>query len=322
MPRYRSAALLFAVLACTAFAAPPALAQSQKLRSTPEAKIEKASKPAKPVNAMCPIGEEPIVSDVPTAMYKGQAIGFCCPSCNAEFMAWDEAAKDKFVALAVAHAEPGQAHAAAQPKDSPVAEGGERIGDPYPLTTCPVSGEALGGMGDAIVSVYGGREVRFCCAMCVPRFEADPQAYFEKIDQQIIASQLPYYPLETCVVTDEALLPVCADDPSQKQIDVVVNNRLVRLCCKGCLKELRADPERSFERIDSAIIALQRENYPLDTCLMSGEPLVEGEVVEVVLANRLFRLCCNRCKRGLKKDPTETIAGLDKAWADKGGLPR
>ncbi|MCB9848416.1 MAG: hypothetical protein H6814_08390 [Phycisphaeraceae bacterium] len=199
------------------------------------------------------------------------------------------------------------------------ADEGQRVGDPYTLTTCPVSGEELGGMGDAVVKVYDGREVRFCCAMCVPKFEKDEQAYLEKIDQQIIASQLPYYPLTTCVVSDEELLPVCADDPSQKQVDVVVNNRLVRLCCKGCLKDLQADPEKYFKKIDDAVIAQQKDNYPLDTCPVSGEGLKQGEIVYAVMGNRLFKLCCNRCKRGIKKDPTAAIAKLDAAWAAQGG---
>lgn len=315
MIRSTTPAILAAALACLTLAATPAVAQGQKLRSTPAVKIDKAAKPAMPVNAMCPIGKEAIVSDVPTAMYKGKTIGFCCPSCNAEFMGWDEAAKDKFVAMAVAHTEPGQEHAAAEATTSPVAAGGERVGDPYTLTTCPVSDGKLGGMGDAVVNVYGGREVRFCCAMCIPKFEADQQTYFDKIDQQIIASQLPYYPLKTCVVSDEAL-----EGSGMEPIDVVFNNRLVRLCCKSCMKELQADPDQYFDKIDSAIIALQRENYPLITCPISGEPLVKGEIVEVVLGNRLFQLCCNRCKRSLKKNPTEVIVELDKAWAIKSGV--
>ena len=37
---------------------------------------------------------------------------------------------------------------------------------PYPLKTCMISGEKLGGMGDAYVYEYQGREIKFCCQAC------------------------------------------------------------------------------------------------------------------------------------------------------------
>lgn len=49
--------------------------------------------------------------------------------------------------------------------------------DGYPLTTCAVSGEALGSMGDPVVVTHEGTEVRLCCAQCTPKFEADPAKY-------------------------------------------------------------------------------------------------------------------------------------------------
>jgi hypothetical protein len=52
-----------------------------------------ASTAAKPVNANCPIGGEPIAADGGTATFKGQTIGFCCPKCAPKFNAMDDAAK-------------------------------------------------------------------------------------------------------------------------------------------------------------------------------------------------------------------------------------
>lgn len=56
---------------------------------------------------------------------------------------------------------------------------------PYPLDYCIVSGEKLGSMGEPIVKVYDGREVRFCCSGCVKRFEADKGGYLAKIDAKV-----------------------------------------------------------------------------------------------------------------------------------------
>ncbi len=59
--------------------------------------------------------------------------------------------------------------------------------DAYPMNTCVVSGEELGGMGDPYVYTYKeagkpDREVRFCCKMCVGRFEKNPAKYLAKLD--------------------------------------------------------------------------------------------------------------------------------------------
>lgn len=57
----------------------------------------------------------------------------------------------------------------------------------YPLTTCVVSGEALGEMGKPVDYVYKeegkpDRVVKFCCKMCVGKFKKDPAKYLEKLD--------------------------------------------------------------------------------------------------------------------------------------------
>lgn len=54
----------------------------------------------------------------------------------------------------------------------------------YPLTTCVVSGEKLGGdMGDPYVFTHNGREVRLCCKSCLKDFKKDPSKYLKKLDE-------------------------------------------------------------------------------------------------------------------------------------------
>jgi hypothetical protein len=63
--------------------------------------------------------------------------------------------------------------------------------DTYPLTTCVVSDEKLGGdMGAPYIFIYKdpkvkndpGREVRLCCTNCLKDFNKDPAKYLKKID--------------------------------------------------------------------------------------------------------------------------------------------
>ena len=58
----------------------------------------------------------------------------------------------------------------------------EAGGDDYPLDVCVVSGLSLDAMGGPVSYDHEGREVRFCCAACVPDFEDDPERYLAKLD--------------------------------------------------------------------------------------------------------------------------------------------
>ena len=51
----------------------------------------------------------------------------------------------------------------------------------YPLDVCIVSGEKLGSMGDPIVLVHQGQEVKLCCQSCKPDFEKEPAKFLSKL---------------------------------------------------------------------------------------------------------------------------------------------
>ncbi|GJM19466.1 MAG: hypothetical protein DHS20C14_16790 [Phycisphaeraceae bacterium] len=292
--------ILCSAMTCCAATASPALAQ-------PAAHLEHAE--AAPVNAMCPIGKEPIVPSAGTVMYNGKEIGLCCPGCGEQFLAWDESRKNEFVALAVAHLEPGHEASPEQPAL------GTSWTDPYPLDSCPVGGGMLGSMGEPVVKVYDGREVRFCCAGCIDKFEADKAGYWSKIDEQIVKDQLPYYPMQTCVVMGDPLI----EDGEDIAINTVYGNRLVRLCCKMCVREFNEDPTAFIEKLDQAATDAQRDAYPLTTCIVGGGELGSmGEPTEMVVAGRLFRFCCAGCEPKVVASPAEYIAPIDAAWHAQG----
>ena len=55
---------------------------------------------------------------------------------------------------------------------------------PYRGDTCVVMDSKLGSMGDPIVKVYDGQEVKFCCEPCVEELEEDPEFYLAEIKKQ------------------------------------------------------------------------------------------------------------------------------------------
>jgi hypothetical protein len=53
---------------------------------------------------------------------------------------------------------------------------------PYPLKTCVVSDKTLGVMGEPVVLMFEGREVRLCCSGCEKPFAKEPAKYLKKLD--------------------------------------------------------------------------------------------------------------------------------------------
>ena len=174
----------------------------------------------------------------------------------------------------------------------------DRKGDVWPLNTCAVSGEELGGMGEPVVKVYDGREVRFCCAGCIRNFEKNKESFLQKADAAIIAQQKANYPLETCLNSNEPL--------GKEPVEAVVGNRLVRSCCKDCMDALKNDPAGTVAKLDAAVIAKQKPGYKATTCPVSDHK-VEGDGVDAVVAGTYVKLCCKECKAGLEKNPSAAL---------------
>lgn len=183
---------------------------------------------------------------------------------------------------------------------------------PYPLSTCIVSGEPLGSYGDPVISEFEGREIRFCRADCEKTFAADVLSHLAKVDSAIVASQLAIYPLETCVVDGQPLQAM--GEPH----GLVHGNRLIRLCCASCQGAFEASADSLLGKLDGAAITQQRQDYPLDYCVISGEQLGSmGEPYETAVAGRLVRLCCQGCLKGLHTRAHEALASLDAARVRK-----
>jgi YHS domain-containing protein len=180
------------------------------------------------------------------------------------------------------------------------------VGDPYTLPTCPVSGQKLGSMGDPITVIHEGRQIKLCCTGCQAKFEKEPQAYLEKIDKEMIEDQLPYYPLETCVVSGQKLTAM------GEPINRIYNNRLVRFCCNNCVAGFEKDPEAFLTKLNAAVIEKQKDSPALKMCPVSNEENGSmGEGINLVIANRLVKLCCPSCEKPILDNPQKYLSKLD-----------
>jgi hypothetical protein len=174
----------------------------------------------------------------------------------------------------------------------------------YPAGNCLVSDEEI--MAEDVVNlVHEGRLVQLCCNMCKKMFAKNPAEYLAELDKRIVAEQLPTYPLETCAMTGEKLGSM--GDP----IDYVAGTRLVRFCCKGCIRGFQKNPAKAMATVNEALIAAQLKTYPLETCVISGEKLGGmGEPINYLYGTKLVRFCCKSCVRGFEKDPAKGLAAL------------
>lgn len=173
----------------------------------------------------------------------------------------------------------------------------------YPLDTCPISGEKLGGMGEPVDMVVDGHLVRLCCGGCKKGVEKDKAAVIKKIAEAVVAQQSVGYPMKTCPISGEEM---------KKPVDHVVGTRLVRFCCTDCVKTFDNEPAKQMEamaKLDAAWIESQKAKYTVTKCPVSGEEL-DAKAVDVLYGTRLVRLCCKNCVREFHKKPEPVLAKL------------
>ncbi|HQP09860.1 MAG TPA: YHS domain-containing protein [Candidatus Omnitrophota bacterium] len=54
---------------------------------------------------------------------------------------------------------------------------------------CPVSGQEIGAMGEAVTVEYEGKVYNLCCAGCLEAFNNDPQKYIAAVNAELEASK-------------------------------------------------------------------------------------------------------------------------------------
>ncbi len=76
-------------------------------------------------------------------------------------------------------------------------------------------------------------------------------------DKATIDALKKTYPLQTCVVSNEKLEVSSMGAPidylyTSKDKDGKESTRLVRFCCKSCVKDFNKDPQKYLSKIDAA----------------------------------------------------------------------
>lgn len=181
--------------------------------------------------------------------------------------------------------------------------------DAYYLRSCAMCPAALGSKGEAIDRTYGDRPLRFCCADCQARFEHDSKAGIARVDAIETADQLAYYPLDVSLIDGKSL----GDQP----LNFVWGNRLFRARDAAERERILADPATYIRRLDRAVIAAQSPVYGMpDKCPVQGDILPTDRKIDIVVANRMIRVCCGRCARVVQSRPYQYLGMVEYANRD------
>lgn len=180
------------------------------------------------------------------------------------------------------------------------------MGDAYYLATCPVCDGRLGYTRVALERVIGGRSLRFCSESCVEVFGADLRAGTARIDAIMIRDQVPHYPVRVSLVSGRPL----GDHP----IDTVWCNRLFRLADESERGVLLREPTKYLRALDAEVVRAQSPGYGMpDKCPVQGDILDDDTPLDIVLANRMIRVCCVRCARVVRARPYQYLGMVDHA---------
>ena len=172
----------------------------------------------------CPVSGQELGSmgDPVILNHEGREIRLCCSGCTADF---EENAAEHIAAIDAAMADDQRAF--------------------FPLTEClSMGGEATG--DDATEIVVNNRLFRLCCDSCVDDVQENWAEYVQTVDEAVAEQQRDSYPLETCLVSGQAL------DSMGGPVEYVIANRLIKLCCAGCEDALKEDPAGMIAEVDAA----------------------------------------------------------------------
>ena len=210
---------------------------------------------------------------------------------------------------ALAFSQEGAKSAPTEKKGQESAE--EWAGEPYTLETCAASGRPIDVKGTPQTVRFAGRELKFCCKGCADFVKKNPDKFLGKVDEQLIAQQKPIYPTDKCLVAGTPLTRNGKDTGT----DVMVGNRLFRVCCGRCAAKVEAEPAKYAAQLDAMVLERAKKAYPMETCIVNPKRKLDAKAKATVIAGRPVMTCCSGCMRKVRSKPMDYIPAIDAAIA-------
>jgi YHS domain-containing protein len=200
---------------------------------------------------------------------------------------------------------------------------------------CPVSGKPLGSMGDPVAVDVKGQKLYVCCAGCVSAVESDPTKYAAGRAQITVTTATQ---ADAAGIAAQKVCPVM-DEPlggMGTPIKVMVGDKPIYLCCKGCIKKIQAEPAKYLamvygseqpttpaastvpagtEEVREGIFKVDAADAPFiaaqKKCPVMDEPLdAMGGPYKVNAAGKAIYICCPGCAKKIAAEPQKWLAVL------------
>jgi YHS domain-containing protein len=154
---------------------------------------------------------------------------------------------------------------------------------------CPVSNKPLGSMGDPVMVEANGRTLYLCCAGCVKAVKANPTKYAAgrieiTVTSATVADAAAIAQQKVCPVMDEPL------GSMGQPVKVMVGDKAIYLCCKGCIKKVKAEPAKYVDAVYGDSLAVSG-----DASLPAGTERVREGVYKVSKVDEPFIAAQKNC---------------------------
>lgn len=206
---------------------------------------------------------------------------------------------------------------------------------------CPVSGKPLGSMGEPVAVDVSGQRVYVCCAGCAGAVKSDPAKYAAGRPEITISSATQ---ADAALIARQKACPVM-DEPLGSMgnpVKVLVGDKPIFLCCKGCIKKIQAEPAKylamvygnpakaeapaqgvtsavpaGVEQVRAGVFKVTTQDAPFIAaqrrCPVMDEPLdAMGGPYKVNAAGKAIYICCPGCAKKIAAEPQKYLGILAK----------
>lgn len=163
---------------------------------------------------------------------------------------------------------------------------------------CPVSGKPLGSMGQPVAVDVNGQTVYACCGGCVNAIKSNPAKYAAGRPEITVTASTA---ADAAAIASQKVCPVM-DEPLGSMggpIKVMVGDKPIFLCCKGCIKKIEAEPAK--------YLAMVYGNQPKANSIAAAGEQTRPGVFKVTAADAPFVAAQKKCP--VMDEPLDAMGG-------------
>lgn len=120
---------------------------------------------------------------------------------------------------------------------------------------CPVDGEKIGSMGEAVKIEHKGKIYNLCCAACEMKFKEDPEKYVGIVNKELKKGTSESVDESQQIKSEDMakVCPVCGPEEGMAGKDDITyeyEGQTYYFCSPDCLKAFKEDPETFIKKMD------------------------------------------------------------------------